>query len=220
MSKGQARSEMPASRSKADRTSRSGHSASTGKAGPDAIEILTEDHKTVQQLFKAFEKMRKEDDAEDEKGEIVKEACQALTIHAEIEEDIFYPAARDALGEEGSDLLDEAEVEHATARDLIEQLEEMQPGDELYDAKFTVLGEYINHHIREEQEELFPKIRKTDLDLGELGSELSERKQELMAELEGAGTDEDADESSDEDEDEDYEDEDEDDDDDEPGRRR
>jgi hemerythrin-like domain-containing protein len=197
MAKGQAKSEMPASLSRSAGQSKS---KSGGKGGPNAIDLLTEDHKKVQQLFKAFEKLREDDDVDDEKAELVKQACQELTVHTEIEEDIFYPAARDALGSEGEDLLDEAEVEHATAKDLIEQLEEMEPGDELYDAKFTVLGEYVNHHIKEEQDELFPKLRKASLDLGELGSELAERKQELMAELQG-----DEDEGEEEESDEEFE---------------
>jgi hemerythrin-like domain-containing protein len=209
MAKGQAKSEMPASLSKSAGQSKS---KSAGKGGPNALDLLTEDHKKVQQLFKAFEKLKEEDDVDDEKAEIVKQACQELTVHAEIEEDIFYPAARDALDEDGDDLLDEAEVEHATAKDLIEQLEEMEPGDELYDAKFTVLGEYINHHIKEEQDELFPKLRKANLNLEELGGELADRKQELMAELQG-DEEEEEEEEDEEDDDEDNvaEDEDEDD---------
>ncbi len=195
MAKGQAKSEMPATRSKSSSESKS---KSTSKGGQDAIALLTEDHKKVQAMFKAFEKLKEDEASEEEKGEIVQQTCQELTVHAEIEEEIFYPAARAALDDEGDDLLDEAEVEHATAKDLVEQLEVMEPGDELYDAKFTVLGEYINHHIKEEQDELFPKVRKADVDLQALGAELAERKQELMAEL-GAESDEDEDEEDDED---------------------
>lgn len=214
MAKGQAKSEMPASASAGrSKSSSESKSKSTSKGGQDAIALLTEDHKKVQAMFKAFEKLKEDDASEEEKAEIVQQTCQELTIHAEIEEEIFYPAARTALDDEDADLLDEAEVEHATAKDLIEQLEVMEPGDELYDAKFTVLGEYINHHVKEEQDEMFPKVRKTDLDLQALGAELAERKQELMAEL-GAESDEDEDEDDDDDEevaeDEDEEDEDED----------
>jgi hypothetical protein len=84
------------------------------------------------------------------------------------------------------DLLDEANVEHASAKQLIAQLEKMRPGDDLYDAKFTVLGEYVNHHIKEEQEQMFPKVEKTDLDLKELGERLTERKEQLL----GSGSEE------------------------------
>jgi hypothetical protein len=116
---------------------------SPAKSSLDAIALLTEDHKKVQKLFKDFDKL-KEEDAE-EKEQIVRRACMELTIHAQVEEEIFYPAARQAIAEE--DLLNEAEVEHATAKELIAQLENMQPSDELFDAKFIVLGEYINHHV-------------------------------------------------------------------------
>jgi hypothetical protein len=201
MAKGQAKSEMPATSAGRSKSSSESKSKSTSKGGQDAIALLTEDHKKVQAMFKAFEKLKEDDASDEEKGEIVQQTCQELTIHAEIEEEIFYPAARAALDDEGEDLLDEAEVEHATAKDLIEQLEVMEPGDELYDAKFTVLGEYINHHVKEEQDELFPKVRKTEIDLQELGTELAERKQELMAEL-GAESDDEEDEDDDEDEDE------------------
>jgi hypothetical protein len=149
----------------------------------DAIRLLTEDHKRVQQMFKAFEKLKDAEDGGDEdKSAIVAMACAELTIHAQIEEEIFYPAVREALEEE-EDLLDEAEVEHASAKELIAQLAEMQPGDALYDAKFTVLGEYVSHHIKEEQDEMFAKVKKADLDLVELGEELMARKQALMAEM-------------------------------------
>lgn len=159
-------------------------SQSANKA-PDAITLLTEDHKKVLKLFKDFEKLGEEDDSEG-KEELVRQICTELTVHAQIEEEIFYPAVRDAISED--DLLDEAEVEHAAAKDLIAQLESMQPGDELYDAKVTVLGEYISHHVKEEQGEMFPKVKKTDLDLAALGEEMQQRKEELLGELEDSET--------------------------------
>ena len=146
----------------------------------DAIAMLTEDHKKVQKLFKEFEKRSDEDD-EEGKQALVGMICAELTIHATIEEEIFYPAARRAIEEE--DLLDEAEVEHATAKELIAQLEGMQAGDELYDAKVTVLGEYVDHHVKEEQNEMFPKVKKAKLDLQALGEQMLERKQELQEEM-------------------------------------
>jgi hemerythrin-like domain-containing protein len=102
-------------------------------------------------------------------------------VHAQIEEEIFYPAAREALKEQ--DLIDEATVEHASAKDLIAQIEQAQAGDELFDAKVIVLGEYIKHHVKEEHNEMFPKLKKTKLDLKALGEQLAERKEALMAEM-------------------------------------
>ena len=148
---------------------------------PDAIALLTEDHKAVQKIFKEFEKLKQNDGSDEEKSELVLRACQELTVHAQIEEEIFYPAVRDGIDDD--DLMDEAEVEHASAKDLIAQLESMEPGNDLFDARFTVLGEYIDHHVKEEQEEMFPKAKKAKLDLVALGEDLAQRKKELRAEL-------------------------------------
>ena len=147
----------------------------------NAIALLKSDHKAVEKLFKQFEKLK---DDEDEKSELVSQICQELTVHTQIEEEIFYPMVRAAIEE--SDLLDEAQVEHASAKDLIEQLQSMKPGDDLYDAKVTVLGEYVMHHVKEEEEEMFPKVQKTDLDLKDLGERLAQRKEDLMTELQSS----------------------------------
>ncbi len=147
----------------------------------DALSLLMEDHKKVQKIFKDFEKS-KDEMGEEAKAEMVRRACTELKIHTTIEEEIFYPALRDAIEDE--DLIDEAEVEHASAKQMIDELERMQPGDELYDAKFTVLGEYVNHHIKEEQNEIFPEVKKAKLDLEQLGERLMQRKQALQGEME------------------------------------
>ncbi len=147
-------------------------SASRGK---DAIALLKADHALVQGMFGQFGKAR----GDDRKRELAERIRQELKVHTQIEEEIFYPAAREALRE--ADLLDEAEVEHASAQDLISQIESSSPGAELYDAKVTVLGEYVKHHVKEEQNEMFPKLRKTKLDLKELGQRLEERKMQLQA---------------------------------------
>lgn len=149
---------------------------------PDALTLLTEDHETVEKLFKAYAAL-KETDGNDsaERAALVNQICTKLTIHAQIEEDIFYPAARAAI--EDAAVMDEAEVEHAGAKDLIAQLTAMAPDDDLYDAKLTVLREYITHHVKEEQDEMFPQIRKAKLDTSTLGAEMVQRKQELQAEL-------------------------------------
>ena len=169
--------------------------ASTRRRAKDAIALLTEDHKNVQALFKQFEKLQEEDTGK--KTQIVSRACAELTIHTTLEEEIFYPAMREAL--EDQDLLDEAEVEHTSAKELISQLQSMKPGEDLFDAKFTVLGEYVNHHIKEEQQKLFPKAKKSDVDLKALGEEMLTRKQECQREL---GLEEQTEESHEQDEEE------------------
>ncbi|HEX2604735.1 MAG TPA: hemerythrin domain-containing protein [Oxalicibacterium sp.] len=173
-SKTASKSAKPASKS----ASKSSHSST-----PDAIELLMEDHKKVKKLFKEFEKLSKQEDIEG-KVEIANQICEELTVHATIEEEIFYPAARDALGDE--DIVNEAIVEHASAKDLIAQIQEMSGDDEMYDAKVTVLSEYINHHVEEEEKEMFPKAKKAKMDLEGLGVQLMERKEELMTETESA----------------------------------
>jgi len=145
----------------------------------DAIALLIADHKKVQKMFKDYEKLGEDDAAR--KGELCTQICTELKIHTTIEEEIFYPAMREALEEQ--DLLDEAEVEHASAKELIAQLEGMTPGEDHFDAKVTVLGEYINHHVKEEQNEMFPKAKQTEVDLVALGEEMMERKQECQREM-------------------------------------
>ena len=150
-------------------------------ASPEALQMLMEDHRKVQKLFKTFEKMHEDDEGDDEtQREIVEQACMELTIHAQLEEECFYPAVREALDE--ADLVDEALVEHASAKELIAKLQDMQPGDPLYAASFIVLGEYVNHHIKEEEKEMFAQINKRKLDLDALAVEMQQRKQELMQE--------------------------------------
>ena len=162
---------MPMTPETAKQKARAGKSAKP----IDAIKLLTADHREVDALFKKFEKT----DDENEKAEIVANICQALSAHADIEEEIFYPAARDALEDKGEDLMDEAEVEHASIKSLVEQLQEAEPGSDLYDAKVTVLMEYVKHHVKEEEGEIFPKVKKSGLDLEELGAEMAERKADL-----------------------------------------
>ena len=142
----------------------------------NALELLKQDHAKVKQSFKEFEKMDHEDEATMQ--EMVRAVCAELKAHATIEEEIFYPAVRAAIEDE--DLMNEAQVEHAAAKDLIAQLEGMNPDDPLYSATFTVLGEYVLHHVKEEESEMFPQVRKAKLDLAELGARIMERKQQLL----------------------------------------
>jgi len=143
--------------------------------------LLTADHKAVKALFKQFEQLAEQDEDDEGKATLVEQICNALTIHAEVEEEIFYPAVREAIEDDA--LMDEADVEHASAKDLIGQLEKMAPGDDHYDAKVTVLGEYINHHVEEEEGEMFAKARRADVDTAALGEEMAKRKAELKREM-------------------------------------
>ncbi len=146
---------------------------------PNAVTLLTQDHREVKKLFREFQKLTKKKDEADpeQKRELVQQACRALTVHARLEEELFYPAVRDAIDDD--DTMDEAEVEHTAAKQLIAELQSAQPGDPLYDAKFTVLGEYVNHHVEEEEKQMFPKVKKSDLDLLELGETMMTRRGEL-----------------------------------------
>ena len=147
----------------------------------DAIDLLKADHRNVEKLFKEYEKLVENEGSYNEKEALAATICAELTVHAQIEEEIFYPAARDILDEE--DLVDEAVVEHASAKDLIAQLADMSPDDDLYDAKIKVLSELIEHHVEEEEDEMFPKVKKARLDTASLGTQMAERKHELVEEL-------------------------------------
>jgi hemerythrin superfamily protein len=141
----------------------------------DAITLLTEDHEHVKALFEQYEALG--DRAMVSKQKLALQICEELTKHAVAEEEIFYPAVRAAIKEE--DLVDEAVVEHASAKDLIAQIIAMEASDDLYDAKVKVLSELIDHHVKEEESEMFPKARKAKLDLDELGAAIAARKEEV-----------------------------------------
>ena len=146
---------------------------------PDALQMLKQDHRMVEALFEEFEEAD-----ETEQSAIAQRVCQMLTVHAQIEEEILYPAAKQALeDEEEESLVNEAEVEHASAKELIAKIEGMTPDDEHFEATVKVLGEYVKHHVKEEEGEMFPKLKKTELDLKEVGGRLAERKYELMEQM-------------------------------------
>src|SRR5437764_3995031 len=136
----------------------------------NAVEMLKRDHDEVEKLFDQYEDAKDESNAE-LKAQIVAAVCKALTIHAQIEEEIFYPALRRNEDDAG-DLVDEAAVEHQTVKALVVELESAAPDDELYDAKVKVLSEYVKHHVKEEEGEMFPLARKSDLELEPLGADL------------------------------------------------
>jgi hypothetical protein len=147
----------------------------------DAIKLLTADHREVKGLFQEYQALVDQEAEDDEKQPIAHQICVMLTIHATIEEEIFYPAAQASIKE--PELVDEANVEHASAKDLIAQLEASDPSDSLYDAKVKVLGEFIDHHVKEEESELFPQTRRARLDMQALGEQLVQRKSALMSEM-------------------------------------
>jgi len=143
-----------------------------------AVELLKEQHDKVKKAFKEFEKLDREDN--EAQQQLVQRVCEDLKLHTTLEEELFYPAAREAIDDE--DILNEAQIEHETAKMLIEQLENMGPEDPNFHATFTVLGEYVLHHVKEEEGEMFPQVKKTDLDLEELGARMRRRMEELMGE--------------------------------------
>lgn len=147
----------------------------------DAIALLRADHKKVSALFDQFEKTR----SAKRKQALVSQICLELTVHARIEEEIFYPAVKAALKDK--ELVPEATVEHASVKDLIAQVRDVEPDGEMYDARVKVMAEFVKHHVKEEQNEMFPKAKATRLDMAALGARLMARKEELMAD-EGSAT--------------------------------
>jgi hemerythrin superfamily protein len=147
---------------------------------PTALDVLKQDHAVATRLFKQFERFHKNED-DDGMQKCAQAVCKALAIHAQIEEEIFYPALREA-GEELKDPLDEADVEHEHIKTLVRDVENAKPGDELFEARMTVLIEYVRHHVEEEESTIFSKARKCGADLEVLGEQLTMRKQELGGE--------------------------------------
>jgi hemerythrin superfamily protein len=145
--------------------------------GVDAITLLIEDHEHVKSMFEEYEGLG--DRAHASKKKLATQICTELTKHATAEEEIFYPAVR-AAGKDKEDLVDEATVEHASAKDLIAQIMDMEPTEDLFDAKVKVLSELIEHHVKEEEGEMFPKARKAGLDLMTLGAQIAERKAQIV----------------------------------------
>lgn len=150
---------------------------------PNAIDLLKKDHDDVQALFKEYQLLAEGEGEVSDKRALSTQICGMLAVHAMIEEEVFYPAAREA-GVDAA-LLNEAEIEHGAAKELIAQIGASDASDPLYDARVKVLGEYIRHHVKEEEGELFPACRKTEMDLKEIGARLQRRKDELMLKLKG-----------------------------------
>lgn len=157
----------------------------------DAIQLLTSDHDAVKKLFTSYTKLAESGGSAEEKAAIAADICMELTVHAQVEEEIFYPAVREAVDDDL--MMNEAAVEHGSAKGLIETIVASDPSDEMFDANVVVLGEYISHHVKEEQSEMFPKAKKAKLDLKALGEEIATRKEQLKAEYAMNGEDESAD---------------------------
>src|SRR6478736_4733026 len=147
----------------------------------DAIALLKADHRKVEDLFEKYESARSK------KADIARQICMELTIHTMIEEEIFYPACREAGVD--SDMMDEANVEHDGAKSLIAELEAGSPDDDFYDAKVKVLSEEIKHHVKEEEKRggIFSGAREAELDLAALGEQMAARKEELLAQFKASG---------------------------------
>ncbi|MFC3077522.1 hemerythrin domain-containing protein [Phenylobacterium terrae] len=146
-------------------------------AQKDAVALLKADHREVEGWFSQFEKAS----SEAKKAELVQKILLALKVHTQLEEELVYPASREVVKDE--ELVDEAIVEHDAAKKLMAEIEEMEPSDEMYDAKVKVLSEQIEHHVEEEEKEYFPQLQKSDMDLKAIGEQIMMRKKELMAEL-------------------------------------
>jgi len=154
------------------------------RAEKDACDLLDADHRAVKKMFKEYEELAgsRARNAAQMKKDLAMQICQELTVHAQIEEEIFYPALREVFKD--ADPLDEAAVEHQSAKDLIAQIQGAGDADEMFDAKVKVLGEYIDHHVKEERGEIFPKARSArKLDLVAMREQLETRKEELMSEM-------------------------------------
>jgi hemerythrin superfamily protein len=155
----------------AKKTSRTASASS----GQDAIALLRADHKKVSALYEQYESTR----SAAKKKALVATICLELSVHAQVEEEIFYPAVKAALKDK--ELVPEAQVEHASLKELIAQVKDKEPDGEMFDAKIKVMSEYTKHHVKEEQNEMFPKAKATRLDMNELGASIAARKEELMS---------------------------------------
>lgn len=153
----------------------------------DACDLLDDDHKAVKKMFKAYAELAEapgstKKPALDKKRELANKICFELTVHTQLEEEIFYPPVRKAIKDEL--LMNEAEVEHEGAKALIAQIQGMDPSDAMFDARVTVLGEYVDHHVKEERTEMFPKARASKVDLVKMRDPLQARRVELTADSE------------------------------------
>ena len=174
----QKRRQRPAGLPKGNSSRPQSSNRNTQGASPSALELLKQDHREVEEWFDEYNELKEDDNR---KGSLAEKICLALKVHAQIEEEIFYPQACEATKD--NDLIDEAAVEHATVKHLIGEIEGMEVDEELYDAKIRVPGEMVKHHIKEEEKELFPELVSAKMVLDAVDKELAKRKEELMAEM-------------------------------------
>jgi len=160
---------------KATRKAPAKTSRASTSSGQDAIALLRADHKKVSELYAQYEGTR----SPARKKALVATICMELSVHARVEEEIFYPAVKAALKDK--EMIPEAQVEHASLKELIAQVKDREPDGEMFDAKIKVMSEYTKHHVKEEQNEIFPAAKKTRLDMLDLGARIAARKEELMA---------------------------------------
>ena len=160
---------------KATRKAPAKTSRASTSSGQDAIALLRADHKKVSELYAQYESTR----SPAKKKALVATICMELSVHARVEEEIFYPAVKAALKDK--EMIPEAQVEHASLKELIAQVKDREPDGEMFDAKIKVMSEYTKHHVKEEQNEIFPAAKKTRLDMLDLGARIAARKEELMA---------------------------------------
>jgi hemerythrin superfamily protein len=162
---------------------KAGATRESGKA--DALALLEADHRAVEKLFDAFEKAGSDLEA---KAALAQRACEELSVHAMLEEELLYPAAADALPDSDLVDVDEAYVEHYLVKMLIKRFEVLKAGDKGFDATFKVMSELVKHHVEEEEDELFPELRRSKCDLAGLGRKIAARKEVLEGKLEAVGS--------------------------------
>jgi hemerythrin superfamily protein len=160
--------------------------AETGSGSQDALAVLEADHRAVEKLFEAFGKTA--DDDLEARSALARRACEELSIHTMLEEELLYPAAQEAFPDSDTIDVEEAYVEHFLVKTLIARFETLKAGDTGFDATFKVMSEMVGHHVEEEEGELFPELRKSKCNLQTLGEKTAKRKADLQSKLDAVGS--------------------------------
>jgi len=158
-------------------------SRAAGAAGDaeDALALLSADHREVAQLFEEYADLTDADGSDRDRRALIAEICLQLTVHSRLEEEMFYPAVRQSLGE--NELVEEAEAEHRGIEEAMDDLRSMDPADEGYDDRVEVLRESVEHHVAEEEGSMFPMVLDSSLDIERLGEQMAARREELLAQV-------------------------------------